>query len=94
MSKCLWGREVLAEIKLGGSGSRKTGLMVALILGAAEHFFWGLKISRSSFFKGQVNSGLLYSLGQDARFQELPFSRKCEVPSVNLPCTGYSLGMT
>lgn len=37
--KCLWGSRGLAERKLGGSGSRKTGLMVASGLGAAEHFF-------------------------------------------------------
>ena len=33
------GQRDLAERKLGGSGSRKTGLMAALGLGAAEHFF-------------------------------------------------------
>ena len=37
--KCLWGNRGLAERTLGGSGSRKTGLMVASGLGAAEHFF-------------------------------------------------------
>lgn len=37
--KCLWGSRGLAERKVGGSGSRKTGLMVASGLGAAEYFF-------------------------------------------------------
>lgn len=46
----------LAERKCGGSGSRKTGLMVAFILGADEHFYWGLK-GWALFVKGQVPGG-------------------------------------
>lgn len=80
----------LAERKRGGSGSRKTGLMVAFIPGAAEHFFWGLKVW-ALFVKGQVPGGcgtLLCRLCA-AQFRGLRSLCRGDVPSVTLVCIGY-----
>lgn len=57
------GQRGLEERTLG-SECRKTGLMVASGLGAAEDFFWGLKVSRTLSY-GPGHLGMLHSVVQD-----------------------------
>lgn len=57
------GQRGLAERKLGGSGSRRTGLIIALGPGAVECIFQGLEVSRT-FFEGSGFSELLHTVMQ------------------------------
>lgn len=72
----------LAERKLGGSGSRKTGLMVALGLRATEHFFWALEVSRALLLKAGPLGAAVYCWKGCALHSSrvCPSHRECGVP--------------
>lgn len=72
------GQRGLAERKLGGSESRKTGFMAAFILGATEHFSCGPRSPEGFLLRARSLEAALYcppcSL-HTAQFQALPFPR-------------------
>lgn len=63
-------------------------------LGAAEHFFWGLEVSRTFFFKGPGHSGLLCTVVQ-AVHCTVPGAAilvvNVKFPAEDLLCIGYSI---